>query len=91
MFASAVPMLVKGSPILSASVDVYLREGDFADSLTQIQNANAAVEIGSYPFSRDGRLGATLVVRGTDRALIDRVVEKVVAAMIALGGETKAV
>lgn len=91
MFASAVPMLVKGSPILSASVDVYLREGDFADQLTQIQNVNAAVEIGSYPFNRDGRLGATLVVRGTDRALIDRVVEKVVAAMTALGAETKVV
>ena len=49
------------------------------------------IEIGSYPFNRDGRLGATLVVRGTDRALIDRVVEKIVAAMAALGGETKAV
>ncbi len=91
MFASAVPMLVKGSPILSASVDVHLREGDFADALTRIQNAHAAVEIGSYPFSRDGRFGATLVVRGTDRALIDKVVEKIVAAMTALGGETKLV
>jgi molybdopterin-biosynthesis enzyme MoeA-like protein len=91
MFASAVPMLVKGSPILSASVDVYLREGDFAEQLTQIQSANAAVEIGSYPFNREGRLGATLVVRGTDRALIDRVAEKIVATMAALGGETKIV
>jgi molybdopterin-biosynthesis enzyme MoeA-like protein len=84
-------MLVKGSPILSASVDVYVREGDFADALTRIQNAHAAVEIGSYPFSRDGRFGATLVVRGTDGALIDKVVEKIVAAMTALGGETKLV
>jgi molybdopterin-biosynthesis enzyme MoeA-like protein len=91
MFASAVPMLVKASPILSASVDVFLREGDFADALTQIQNAHAAVEIGSYPFNREGRLGATLVVRGTDRTLIDKVVEKIVAAMAALGGETKIV
>ncbi|HVS24271.1 MAG TPA: molybdopterin-binding protein, partial [Gammaproteobacteria bacterium] len=91
MFASAVPMLVKGPPILSAGVDVYLREGDFADALTRIQNAHAAVEIGSYPFSRDGRFGATLVVRGTDRALIDKVVEKIVAAITALGGETKLV
>jgi molybdenum cofactor synthesis domain-containing protein len=91
MFASAVPMLAKGSPILSAGVDVYLREGDFADALTQIQNDHGAVEIGSYPFSRDGRFGATLVVRGTDAALIQRVLDEIVAAMIALGGETKIV
>jgi molybdenum cofactor synthesis domain-containing protein len=91
MFASAVPMLVKGTPILSASVDVHLREGDFADALTEIQNAHAAVEIGSYPFNRDGKLGATLVVRGTDGALIAKVVDKIVAAMSALGGETKVV
>jgi molybdenum cofactor synthesis domain-containing protein len=89
MFASAVPMLAKGAPILSASVDVHLREGDFADALTQIQNDEPAVEIGSYPFSRDGRFGATLVVRGTDGALIQSVVDRIVAAMTALGGEVQ--
>ena len=35
MFASAVPMLVHAAPILSASVDVFLREGDFAEALEQ--------------------------------------------------------
>jgi molybdenum cofactor synthesis domain-containing protein len=89
MFASAVPMLVQAAPILSASVDAYLREGDFAAALAAIQNRYAAVEIGSYPFHREGRFGATLVARGTDRALIDKVVGEIVAAIAALGGETK--
>jgi molybdenum cofactor synthesis domain-containing protein len=88
MFASAIPMLTHGTPILSASVDTYLREGDFADALTAIQNRHPTVEIGSYPFNRDGRLGATLVARGTDRGLLARVVDEIVAAMTALGGET---
>jgi molybdenum cofactor synthesis domain-containing protein len=88
MFASAVPMLVQGAPILSASVDAYLREGDFADALTQIQRNYSTVEIGSYPFNRDGRLGATLVARGTDRALLAKVIADIVAAITALGGET---
>jgi molybdenum cofactor synthesis domain-containing protein len=88
MFASAIPMLVHASPILSASVDTYLREGDFADALTEIQNRHPTVEIGSYPFNRDGRFGATLVARGTDRALLAKVVEEIVAAMTRLGGET---
>jgi molybdenum cofactor synthesis domain-containing protein len=89
MFASAVPMLVKAEPILSVSVDAFLREGDFATALAAIQNRYAAVEIGSYPFHRDGRYGATLVARGIDRALIDKAVGEIVAAIAALGGETK--
>ena len=89
MFTSAVPLLAKGTPIQSSSVDAYLREGDFADALEQIQNAHPQVEIGSYPFNRDGRLGATLVVRGTDRSLIASVVTEIDAAMVKLGGETK--
>ena len=89
MFASTIPLLAHGAPILSASVDAYLREGDFAAALTQIQERHPAVEIGSYPFNRDGRLGATLVARGTDRAGIAKVVDEIVAAMTALGGETR--
>ncbi|HET7130802.1 MAG TPA: molybdopterin-binding protein [Gammaproteobacteria bacterium] len=89
MFMSAVPQLTRGTPIHSSSVDVYLREGDFAAALERIQNAHPQVEIGSYPFNRDGRLGATLVVRGTDRSLIANVITEVDAAMAALGKEPK--
>ena len=88
MFASTIPMLAHDAPILSESVDVYLREGDFAQVLERIQQRHATVEIGSYPFNRDGRLGASLVARGTDRALLSKVVEEIVVAMTTLGGET---
>jgi molybdenum cofactor synthesis domain-containing protein len=89
MFASAVPMLVKAAPILSASLDVYLREGDFAEALDAIQKHHATVEIGSYPFNRDGKLGATLVARGTDGPLLRKVVDEIAAAIGRLGGEFK--
>jgi molybdenum cofactor synthesis domain-containing protein len=89
MFASAVPMLVKGAPIHSASVDAFMRESDFAEALTAIQDAHRAVEIGSYPFQRDGQYGATLVVRGIDEQLIERVVREVAAAIATLGGQAK--
>ncbi|HEY3519211.1 MAG TPA: molybdopterin-binding protein [Gammaproteobacteria bacterium] len=88
MFASAIPMLVQASPILSGSVDTYLREGDFAEALEEIQHRHPTVEIGSYPFNREGRFGATLVARGTDRALLAKVVDEIAAAMTKLGGET---
>jgi molybdenum cofactor synthesis domain-containing protein len=89
MFASAVPLLVQGAPILSASLDAYLREGDFAEALEKVQQRHPDVEIGSYPFNRDGRYGATLVVRGTDRTLLGSVIGEIVAALTPLGGELK--
>jgi molybdenum cofactor synthesis domain-containing protein len=89
MFVGAVPMLLQGEPILSASVDALLREGDFAEALENIQKRYATVEIGSYPFNRDGKLGATLVARGTERALLSTVISEIVAAITAIGGETK--
>jgi len=82
-------MLVQGTPILSASIDAYLPEGDFAEALDTIQKRHTNVEIGSYPFHRDGRYGAALVVRGTDKALLSTVIDEIAAAIVALGGESK--
>jgi molybdopterin-biosynthesis enzyme MoeA-like protein len=87
MFASSVPMLTRGAQILSASIDVYAREGDLAEPLERIARAHPEVEIGSYPFAREGRFGATLVVRGTDPAAVERVRDAVRAAMVGLAGE----
>ena len=57
MFEAIRPTLHGGAAIVSANADVYLRESDIAGPLTEIVNANADVEIGSYPFNRDNRYG----------------------------------
>jgi molybdenum cofactor synthesis domain-containing protein len=88
MFAAAAPTLARGSRIHSSAVDVFLREGDIAAPLERIALAHPEVEIGSYPFRRDDRFGASLVVRGTEPASIALVVDEIVTAMIALGGES---
>jgi len=77
MFESIAHELGGGPPILSDSVDLYVRESDIAAPLDAIARANPEVEIGSYPFVRDGRYGAAIVVRGTDRASVSRVISKV--------------
>ena len=74
MFAACEHELEGGNPIVSESLDVWQREGDFAAALEAIAKRYPEVDIGSYPFSREGRLGASLVVRGADR-------ERVAAAM----------
>lgn len=71
MFGAIEGDLAGGRPIQSKSIDLYSREGDFAEVLEEIADRHLQVEIGSYPFSREGRFGASIVVRGTDGARID--------------------
>lgn len=87
MFAAAEPLLRRGRTIYARSIDVHLREGDFALELERIARAHPQIEIGSYPFARDGRYAANLVVRGTDEVRVEAVLKEVEAAMKALGGE----
>lgn len=59
-----------GPRILSATVSAHITEGTIAAELAAIQQRFANVEIGSYPFMRDGRLGTSLVARATDAAAL---------------------
>jgi molybdopterin-biosynthesis enzyme MoeA-like protein len=87
MFAAAVKELAPGAAIHSRSVDVFLREGDIADPLERIAHEYADLEIGSYPFVRDGRFGANLVVRGTNPARLEEARGRIVQAVRALDAE----
>jgi len=88
MFATFADELGDGERIHSRSVDVFLPEGDIAQPLGVIALQFPEVEIGSYPFSREGRYGANLVVRGTDASVVEEVIARVVDAMRELGGES---
>jgi molybdenum cofactor synthesis domain-containing protein len=84
MFDSVAPSLAHGAPIVSRYVEAHMGEGDLADALTEIQNAFPAVDLGSYPFFRTGRVGLSVVVKGTDVDAIDGAIEQVVKAVEAL-------
>jgi molybdenum cofactor synthesis domain-containing protein len=87
MFGTLIPELGSGQAIHSANVDVFLPEGDIARPLATVAQSFPSLDVGSYPFSRDGRFGANLVVRGTDREQISAAMDQIVGAMIDLGGE----
>lgn len=89
MFDALRPRLHGGAAIVSANADVYLKESDIAAPLLQIAADNTDVEIGSYPFSRDGRFGANLVVRGIDAPRVDAVMRTVIETMAALGAQVQ--
>lgn len=87
MFSTLGGQLTGGVPIHSRNVDVFVPEGDLAAPLEGIDREYPHVEIGSYPFFRERRYGANLVVRGTDEDLVEEVLQEVIAAMERLGGE----
>ena len=81
MFGSIEHELSGGEPILSEHVDIYRREGDIAGTLSEIALRHTLVEIGSYPFSREGRFGASIVVRGTSTAHITAAISEITALL----------
>lgn len=74
MIDSVAPRLIGGKPVLSRSVMALVRESDIADGLSALQDKYSTVEIGSYPFFRKNKVGANLVMRGTDADVLDQVV-----------------
>ena len=87
MFASLKSRLVGGKPLLSRNVTTFLGEGVIAAGLEAIQKEHSALDIGSYPFEREGRYGTQLVLRGTDPEELQRAQGKVAAMVTALGGD----
>jgi molybdenum cofactor synthesis domain-containing protein len=87
MLASLQDKLVGGAVLKAKSVGVLLGESAIADALGKLQNNYPEVEIGSYPFQRDGRYGTTLVARATDEALLDEVMTKIAALIVEAGGQ----
>ncbi len=63
MFHSLKHELVGGDPVRSIAIAVHLAEGTLAEGLTGLQEKYPEVSLGSYPFHRDGRFGASIVAR----------------------------
>ena len=58
--------LEAGDVVKSRSYEIMVGESFFAEELTQIQEQFSNVSVGSYPFSRDGVYGATIVLRSSN-------------------------
>ena len=76
-----------GRPVLSRTVGAWAAESEVADMLRATEQAHGDVAIGSYPFFREGRVGANFVVRATEQARVDACAAAVIAGLAALGFE----
>ena len=70
MVASVLPTLTGGAPLVSTSTRIDRGEGDIAGPLAALAAEYPDVAIGSYPFQKDGKFGANIVIRGQDGAQV---------------------
>tara|TARA_B100000287_G_scaffold86835_1_gene79484 strand:+ start:185 stop:934 length:750 start_codon:yes stop_codon:yes gene_type:complete len=71
MLGSLKNRIVGGEPILSLTISLRTVESEIANTITQIQDQNQDVEIGSYPFFHAGKLGVSIVMRSENKSKID--------------------
>jgi molybdopterin-biosynthesis enzyme MoeA-like protein len=57
-----------GAPLISETIGCWVPESEVADILREVEKAHPRCQIGSYPFFRDGKVGANFVIRSTDAA-----------------------
>jgi molybdenum cofactor synthesis domain-containing protein len=85
MLGSLEGKLKSGPVVRSRSVTAFLGESTIAQALAQIQVRFPDIDLGSYPFFRQERYGTSLVMRGTNEATLDEMLEAVKTAIIAAG------
>ncbi len=76
-----------GRPLLSRTIGSWTAESEVADLLRETEKAHPACQIGSYPFFREGRVGANFVIRSTDAPALAACEAALTAALEQAGRE----
>jgi len=61
-----------GNKILSKTISLRTVESEISLPLEKVQNKFKTLEIGSYPFFQQGKIGVSLVIRSTKLKLIEK-------------------
>jgi molybdenum cofactor synthesis domain-containing protein len=85
MLPAVLSRLPRGPAIVSHALTAWVRESEIAMALASIQDCHPGVDIGSYPFTRDGRLGTSLVMRSADADAVVAAADAVEALLVAIG------
>jgi molybdenum cofactor synthesis domain-containing protein len=70
MLDSLTGTIQGGRPLLSRTLGCWTMESEVAQLLAETERAHPGCQIGSYPFFRDGRVGANFVIRSTEPAAL---------------------
>ena len=87
MFDGIIDRLTGGDPIITFNVATNISEGMLADGLSKLQDEFSDINIGSYPYFKQRKLGVNLVMRSTNINRLEELKEKLTAMIIQLGGK----
>ena len=59
-----------GKKLLTKTINLRTVESEIAKPLKEVQENNKEVEIGSYPFFREGKVGVSIVLRSEEKSKI---------------------
>ncbi len=79
-----------GRPLLSRTIGCWAPESEVADLLGQTERAHEGCQIGSYPFFKEGRVGANFVIRSTDEGALEACASDLLATFKAAGRDVVA-
>ena len=74
-----------GAPLVAQTIGSWAPESEVADLLRQGEKDHPGVVVGSYPFFRDGKVGANFVVRSTSAADVATCIAALTAGLAAAG------
>lgn len=74
-----------GEPVLSQSIGCWTPESEVSELLAAVERAHEGCQIGSYPFFREGKVGANFVVRSTEGAALAACLGELTAKLEAAG------
>ena len=77
-----------GRPLVSVTIGGFVPESEVADLLGATEKAHEGVVIGSYPFFREGRIGANFVIRSEDKERAETCAVVLTEQLAARGYET---
>lgn len=74
-----------GRPLVSVTVGAWSPESEVAELLRRAEADHDGVAIGSYPFFKDGRVGANFVIRSEDESAAERCAQMLGEALASAG------
>jgi molybdopterin-biosynthesis enzyme MoeA-like protein len=77
-----------GKPLLSATLGCWVAESEVADILANAEKSHEGCQIGSYPFFREGKVGANFVIRSTEQDRLDLCGHDLTGELAKVGYET---
>ncbi|MBV7256031.1 competence/damage-inducible protein A [Pacificimonas sp. WHA3] len=83
MLAGITGTLEGGQRVLDRTIGAWVGETAVADVLIAVEREKPGVQIGSYPFWDQGRVGSNFVIRARDEETLNDAAERLMAALAA--------